>query len=355
MADIVGLTPLTNEDIEKLNNKGQIYGSKDDINNGNFVNVNSNYFGDNNTSIGYDEEGRIYEVQQDGSKVAMGWLNTNDINKGNVTHSNIESTNNGVKWADKNGNEHFNSTYQKSNAATNINDFNNNLKTKTVENQIDQFSDSKKGQPFSINPKNPYANQSIQSISTNMDKIPNSPIGNAKISRNNPNYLDGTLQNTNGNYLKNTMQARTYSSTPKTEDVLINAGSGKAGYTTNNTMTYSGATYAELHPSNNLTSESVLPTSGAESASNGQVKSYDNNNGNVTHNVNTNINYETHTTPQSKPSDAMKYVNNSDSGSIIQPIIGMGDGDTKATNNQSTYPAPHSNPEDKMQYINNNN
>ena len=69
---------LTKEDIEKLNEEGNIYETRSDMQNDNSVDVNSKYFGDNG-EVYLDNQGRIIEKQEDGSEVYMGWTNYDNI------------------------------------------------------------------------------------------------------------------------------------------------------------------------------------------------------------------------------------------------------------------------------------
>ena len=68
---------ITREEINKLNEAGNIYATKADIQSGNSVDINSMYFGDNG-ELYLDDQGRIIEKQENGTEVYMGWT---DINK----------------------------------------------------------------------------------------------------------------------------------------------------------------------------------------------------------------------------------------------------------------------------------
>ena len=73
---------ITRKDIENLNKSGNIYNTQENMENGNSVDINSMYFGDDG-DIYVDNKGRIVEQQADGSQVYMGWTDKTDFSGGN--------------------------------------------------------------------------------------------------------------------------------------------------------------------------------------------------------------------------------------------------------------------------------
>ena len=70
-------TSIKKIDVEQLIKDGKIYATKADAESGKSANVNSQYFDEDNWE--FDSDGRIIEIQQDGSKVVMGWANKEDL------------------------------------------------------------------------------------------------------------------------------------------------------------------------------------------------------------------------------------------------------------------------------------
>ena len=77
MSEIHTINFVDKEIVDKLIEQGKIFATRDDVENGNAINVNKEYFDERNWE--FDDEGRLIEVQEDGSKVVMGWVNKDDI------------------------------------------------------------------------------------------------------------------------------------------------------------------------------------------------------------------------------------------------------------------------------------
>lgn len=71
---------ITKEDIEKLNEQGAIYTTKQNREEGNSANANTIWFGDNGEMF-IDDQGRIIEKQEDGSEIYMGWTDLDKVTK----------------------------------------------------------------------------------------------------------------------------------------------------------------------------------------------------------------------------------------------------------------------------------
>lgn len=89
MAENGGTTSIKRVDIEQLIKDGKIYATKADAERGNSANVNSQYFDEDNWE--FDSDGRIIEIQKDGSKVVMGWANKDDLAKSTYSGSQKKS------------------------------------------------------------------------------------------------------------------------------------------------------------------------------------------------------------------------------------------------------------------------
>lgn len=165
---------LTQKDIEKYNKEGMIYATRDDINKGNSVNVNSNYFADNNSEVYLSDDGKLIEVQDDGSEVYMGWMDKNNVAKDPSKSSyDYNSSMGQVTRTNADGSTTVASTYKDSHAAVNPNALKSNsdaYKANEISKKMNEYVENKESQPFSINPKDPFASQTIQSISTSGNK-----------------------------------------------------------------------------------------------------------------------------------------------------------------------------------------
>ena len=259
---------LTTQDIEKYNQQGKIYATKEDMLNGNSVNVNSQYFGDNNSEVYLTDDGKIVEFQSDGSKVYMGWINNKDtINDTNTTKYTYDPSTSQVTYTNSDGSKTVVNKYIKPKEDTNSAAY----KAKQITNSINNYVDERKKQPFNITEKDISNSQSIQPISKKTCKLPQSPIGYSKFAKNipqerieseevhtesklpqspigyskfaknnsKPNYLGNTLQEKDAsevNYLGSTLQRKSnITSTPN-----ITAGDAMQSVSTvNNTMTSS--------------------------------------------------------------------------------------------------------------------
>ena len=128
---IQSIQKITKNDIERLNKQNAIFKSKSDIENGNSTNINTAYFGDNG-DIYLDNEGRIFERQNDGSEVYMGWADQSKLKKEqpriNSAYDYFD------KFPDQNNNELVNGRLNKVEGNT----FNNNSNKIKSINQTSQ-------------------------------------------------------------------------------------------------------------------------------------------------------------------------------------------------------------------------
>ena len=74
---MVEIQKISKEEIERLNQEGALYSSKENRDQGKSTNANTVFFGDNG-ELYLDDEGRIIEQHEDGSKSYMAWT---DVDK----------------------------------------------------------------------------------------------------------------------------------------------------------------------------------------------------------------------------------------------------------------------------------
>ena len=145
---IQSIQKITKNDIERLNKQNAIFKSKSDIENGNSTNINTAYFGDNG-DIYLDNEGRIFEKQNDGSEVYMGWADQSKLKKDqpriNSAYDYFD------KFPDQNNNELVNGKLNKQSGNT----FSNNSTPKHNSNTTNNIDINAKMEQFVRNNPNP--------------------------------------------------------------------------------------------------------------------------------------------------------------------------------------------------------